>query len=61
MMVSFGDKVIEYAAKGSKLTDEMRSLIKQKEKGEKIAYSKILAEWKGGKSIPAPGIRLKLI
>jgi|TARA_B110000438_G_C15695085_1_gene598602 hypothetical protein len=61
MVVSSGDKVIEYAAKGNKLTSEMRSQIKQTEKGKKIVFSKILVEWREGKSIPAPGISLKLI
>ena len=61
MVVSSGDKIIELLAKGSKLTSEMRSLIKRTEKGKSIVFSKILVEWREGKSIPAPGISLKLI
>ena len=61
MVVTTGDKVIELLAKGNKLTAKMRSQIKYTAKGEKIVFSKILVEWREGKSIPAPSISLKLI
>ncbi len=60
MVVTTGDKVIELLATGNKLTSKMRTQIKHTAKGKKIVFSKILVEWREGKSIPAPSISLKL-